>query len=371
MDSLAKLRQTWQSVTPLDYEAHMARIGQAEANAALVAGWLRSHPEAQHIVFAGAGTGQMFDYPGARQLLNRNVTFTDINQSFLTTLKQRLEGELAFHWTVVQDDLLASNLGTGFDAAVVVLVLEHVDWRKALAAFAPWGCQEVLIIIQENPAQISTAVSPGAPLGTTMQPFRDSTPPHLIPLPELRQAMQQQGYGLQRVQTSFVLDGKMMHACYFRQGQETITQHSYRPELAPYFESLNLEWIEANFVVEDRDRAYFAAPYEKIIVPGGQIYFAESGGQYVGTASYIPLYEKRAELGKLGVTAHARGQGIGQRLIDWTVAHAREAGCEELVLYSDSKLQAALRLYERYGFQHIPFENRGYARGDIAMLMRL
>lgn len=371
MDSLANLRQTWQSVAPLDYEAHMARIGQAEANAALVAGWLRSHPEAQRIIFAGAGTGQMFDYHGTQQLLNRNVTFTDINQSFLAALKQRLQGELAFHWTVVYDDLLASTLGNSFDAAVVVLVLEHVDWQKALAAFAPWGCQDVLIIIQENPAQISTAVSPGAPLGATMQPFRDLTPPHLIPLPELRQAMQQQGYGLQGVQTSFVLDGKMMHACYFHQGQVTLTQHSYRPELAPYFERLNLEWIEANFIVEDRDRAYFAAPFEKIIARGGQIYFAETGGNYVGTSSFIPLDQKRAELGKLAVTASAQGQGLGKKLIDWVVAQARDLNYEEVILYSDSKLAKAQQLYLRYGFEHMPFQSQGYSRGDIAMRLRL
>jgi putative acetyltransferase len=370
-DQFTQLRETWQSVTPADYEAHMSRIGQAEANANHVADWMRLHPEARRIVFAGAGTGQMFDFLRGHEFLERDITFTDINQAFLTKLEGRLTGEVAFDWKVVQDDLLASNLGAGFDAAILVLVLEHVDWQRAVEAFARWGCQHALIVIQENPTGLATAVSPAAPLGLTMQPFRDSTRPHLIPLGDLRAAMQQQGYGLARVQSAFVLDGKMMHGCYFSKGLPTITQHSFRPDLAPYFESLNLEWIEANFIVEDRDRAYFSAPYERILVPGGQIYFAESGGQYVGTASYIPLQGKRAELGKLGVTAHARGQGIGKLLIDWVVAHARQAGCEELVLYSDSKLQAALRLYERYGFEHIPFENRGYARGDIAMLMRL
>lgn len=368
---LKQLRASWQSVTPEDYEAHMSRIGQAEANAKHVADWMRRHPDAKRIVFAGAGTGQMFDFLRGHEFIERNITFTDINESFLSKLEARLQGEVAFDWKVAQDDLLASHLGTGFDAAILVLVLEHVDWPRAVEAFARWGCQNVLVVIQENPTGLGTAVSPAAPLGPTMQRFRDSTPPHLIPLDSLRTAMQQQGYGLARVQSAFVLDGKMMHACYFSQGAPTITQHSFRPELATHFERLNLEWIEAHFIVEERDKAYFADPYEKIITQGGQIYFAESGGKYVGTASYIPLNDKRAELGKLGVTAHARGQSIGKLLIDWIVAHARDAGCEELVLYSDSKLQAALRLYERYGFQHIPFENRGYARGDIAMLMRL
>jgi hypothetical protein len=65
------LRDLWAGhITADDYERHMAATGQPQANADLLAELFRDVPPAPgaRILFAGAGTGQYFDYfPPAAQ----------------------------------------------------------------------------------------------------------------------------------------------------------------------------------------------------------------------------------------------------------------------------------------------------------------
>ena len=92
-DMREKLREAWsKTITPEDYESHMAAVGQAQGNAALVAEYLQAHPPPRHasLLFAGAGTGQMFDFVSPEILLPFNVTFTDINAAYLNRLRSRL-----------------------------------------------------------------------------------------------------------------------------------------------------------------------------------------------------------------------------------------------------------------------------------------
>jgi len=44
---------------------------------------------------------------------------------------------------------------------------------------------------------------------------------------------------------------------------------SFRPDLAPAFRRLNLEWIEQQFAVEEADRKVLDHPERAIIAPGG------------------------------------------------------------------------------------------------------
>lgn len=62
----------------------------------------------------------------------------------------------------------------------------------------------------------------------------------------------------------------------------------YRPELAPDFERLNREWLEALFRVEDIDAQVFADPARHIIEPGGRQLYLES---HSSLAPALRLYE--------------------------------------------------------------------------------
>ncbi len=192
----------------------MARIGQAEANARLTADWIGALGAAEPLLFAGSGPGQMLEYlpPGIFQ--NRSLQFTDINAEFLRHAAGRLDAlgvAGAFHL----DDIEDSTLEGEHPNVVIVLVLEHVAWRKALHSLLRWNARQVLVIIQENPPQIDSAVTPGREVPGTMQVFRDGARPHLIAKPDLQVAMKELGFQLLQVDVAEVLDGKKMLACRF------------------------------------------------------------------------------------------------------------------------------------------------------------
>lgn len=60
-----------------------------------------------------------------------------------------------------------------------------------------------------------------------------------------------------------------------------------------------------------------------------------------------------AELKRLYVTADARGHGLGNTLIEFVHDQAREAGAEQIELWSDTRFLAGHRAYERAGYRQL------------------
>ena len=146
----------------------------------------------------------------------------------------------------------------------------------------------------------------------------------------------------------------------------------FAPEYAPYFESLNREWLERYFRVEPKDETYFRDPAGTILAAGGQIFFLLEEGVLVGTAAALRHDTDHFELGKMAVTAKVQGKGYGRQLAEAVIRFAIESGGTRMTVISDTKLPAAVHLYERLGFQHAPLpEATGYARGDVFMVMEL
>ncbi len=147
---------------------------------------------------------------------------------------------------------------------------------------------------------------------------------------------------------------------------------AYSPPYRAYFESLNREWLERWFAVEPKDERYFRDPAGTIIDTGGAIFFALEDGTPVGTAAALRHGPDTFELGKMAVTPRYQGRGYGRALAEAVIRHAAGAGAARVILLSDSKLEAALRLYERLGFRHaIPPGDTGYSRGDEYMQLDL
>lgn len=204
------LREAWLTIEPADYEQHMAGIGQAQANAGLMGAWLAEIAAGETVLVAGAGTGQMFDFLAPEVAGTGRMVFTDLNPVFL----RKLEGRLGEAATVV-DDIEATQLMGPYPHAAVTLVLEHVDWRRAVGSFRRWESRRVLTVIQENPVDIASAVTPGRTVPGTMNVFRERARPELVPLAELTVSMEELGYVLERVQPAPVSDGKRMLGCWF------------------------------------------------------------------------------------------------------------------------------------------------------------
>jgi ribosomal protein S18 acetylase RimI-like enzyme len=137
------------------------------------------------------------------------------------------------------------------------------------------------------------------------------------------------------------------------------------------FATLNIEWLEHWFVVEDYDREVLGNPEKYILANGGHILFAiDEGERVLGTVALKHEGDGVYELTKMAVSPEARGSGVGRRLMEAALEFYRTLGARELFLESSSKLGPALALYESVGFRHHPAPRAGshYARADVHMI---
>jgi GNAT superfamily N-acetyltransferase len=92
---------------------------------------------------------------------------------------------------------------------------------------------------------------------------------------------------------------------------------------------------------------------------GGALWAAEQDGRVIGMAATRPMtpaaerqYDRDAawEICKVYVAKPARGTGVAHALLGAAEAHARAAGAERLVLWTDTRFETAHRFYEKRGF---------------------
>lgn len=76
-------------------------------------------------------------------------------------------------------------------------------------------------------------------------------------------------------------------------------------------------------------------------------------GVIAGCVGLYPLREGVVELRKMYLRPECRGKGTGRRLLDHALASARVLGFKRVELETNSKLVAAIRMYEQYGFQPV------------------
>ena len=146
----------------------------------------------------------------------------------------------------------------------------------------------------------------------------------------------------------------------------------YRPGLAKYFRDLNLSWLENYFYIEPKDAELLENCESSIIDKGGYIFFAEMTSEIVGCFSLIKLNEQTFELGKMAVDPGYQGLKIGQELMEYAIHFAKRNKWRTLLLYSNTKLEAAIYIYRKYGFQVIALEkNTPYKRSNIKMQLIL
>lgn len=150
----------------------------------------------------------------------------------------------------------------------------------------------------------------------------------------------------------------------------TITE--FTEALSSNFTSLNLEWLEKYFEVEEVDKEVLNNPKAKIIDQGGKILFALINQEVVGTVALIKKSSDIYELSKMAVTNKYQGMRIGQKLIYASIYYAGNIGCKRLYLDSNTTLKPAISLYKKVGFKEIERpKNSAYNRSDIRMELYL
>jgi ribosomal protein S18 acetylase RimI-like enzyme len=81
---------------------------------------------------------------------------------------------------------------------------------------------------------------------------------------------------------------------------------------------------------------------------------AREDGRALGTAAVVDAGDGSAELKRVFVTAAARGLGVGRALLDAAEQRARELGATTMRLETGLPQTAAIALYERAGYRHVP-----------------
>ncbi len=99
--------------------------------------------------------------------------------------------------------------------------------------------------------------------------------------------------------------------------------------------------------------------------PDTAVFVADADGQVVARLSLSrdphPASRHVADLG-LMVAAPYRRRGVGRRLLEQSVAWARESGVRKLELHVFPWNEPALSLYESFGFEREGYRKEHYAR---------
>ena len=161
--------------------------------------------------------------------------------------------------------------------------------------------------------------------------------------------------------------GLTISKCWIDMISIIVYENKYQPD----FKRLNLEWLEKDNLTESHDLEILDDPEGTLIAGGGCLFLAMDGEKVVGSAGLWKENEEEYELVKMAVDPAYRGLGISKILMDRCLEEARARSAKKIFLYSSSKLQTALKLYDKYGFQHVDPINSPFVTADVKMELSL
>lgn len=189
-------RKGWSEIVlAADIDRHMAENGQAPVMAELLCEMLQAMPVAKpgKILFAGAGTGQFIDYVSPEVFADFTMVFSDLTDRFRPLLEQRLAPCRTLHWQWRQDDIERTQLSGPFDAVVISMVLQHVEWTRAIDSIISLVPQKMYIVEQRNDRG-GHAVTKSRELAPSIRTFAEVANPALVPEPLLTRKLQGLGF---------------------------------------------------------------------------------------------------------------------------------------------------------------------------------
>ncbi len=133
------------------------------------------------------------------------------------------------------------------------------------------------------------------------------------------------------------------------------------------FIRLNEEWISQYFEIEETDKNLASNPF-KIIEDGGYIFCLVSGDNVMGVCALFNVGDGEFELARMAVSPACHGKGYGNRLIEHCLSKLKEINAQRVYLVSNTKLEAAISLYKKHGFQTVSAGPHPiYSRANIVM----
>lgn len=211
------LRTAWTHVVKADeLDIHLDAIGQAEVNAEIVEKMISDFPlpKGSKLLMPGCGTGQIFNYISHKVLSCHKLVFTDINRTFLDALSERLSGTEIWNFSCHIDDLEGSVLSERFDGIIPVLVLEQLEWEKAIQTMVGFMPTFIYLIIQEQSSAAET-IRVHQKLPDSMKRFSEMAEPRLVPRDDLIGHLSAENYRLNKVYEQQVPNNKVMAGLVF------------------------------------------------------------------------------------------------------------------------------------------------------------
>lgn len=84
---------------------------------------------------------------------------------------------------------------------------------------------------------------------------------------------------------------------------------------------------------------------------GGALWTAEASGAVVGMVATVPLnHDESWEVSRMYVAQSHRGTGLASELLRAAERHAREAGARRMILWTDTRFEAAHKFYEKQSY---------------------
>lgn len=145
---------------------------------------------------------------------------------------------------------------------------------------------------------------------------------------------------------------------------------NYEPDHQPWFEKLNRDWIEKYFWMEAIDKEVLQHPESHILNNDGAILMALFQKEVAGTVALRFVKPGIFEFTKMAVAEKHQGKKIGETLAHVAIQTAKERGAKKIILYSNTKLDKAIRLYRKLGFEEVALDGP-YKRSNIKMELNL
>jgi len=106
------------------------------------------------------------------------------------------------------------------------------------------------------------------------------------------------------------------------------------------------------------------------------MYVVEKDGKIMGCGGFAPLTggdPDTCELRKMYFLSEVRGKGLGRKMLELSLAAAKEAGFKKCYLETLQHMKAARRLYEKAGFLPLTgsMGNTGHGSCDRFYLLKL
>lgn len=112
-------------------------------------------------------------------------------------------------------------------------------------------------------------------------------------------------------------------------------------------------WLGVDLGFQNFEAEVANLPGNYVPPRGALLLLKDPAGGVLGCVGMRPLSDTECEMKRLFVKMEARGAGLGYAMAEAIIERARAAGYRRMVLDTLDHMGAALRLYDRLGFQRI------------------